>query len=412
MIEKVDLEKKNINDYYQFLEEDKRKELETHFSNLKNKKILYLSSTSEGGGVAQLLKSLVPLFNSGGLSCSWYVMDAPKDFFNITKKIHNYFQGGVVALTNTEKEKYLKINKKVADKLKKLNFDLLVVHDPQPMAVNRYLSFSPSILRMHLDSSSYSISKDNFFPELVNFYDHFLFSLKDHVFTSENYSIASPAIDPLSNTNKPLNNPQEIVKSLGMSLDKPLIAQVSRFDKFKNPTGVVEAYKKLKGDFPDLQLVLFGINNAEDDPEAEKIFEKVKKIATGEENIKLFFNSSSISELDYNEKEIVNAIQRESDVIIQNSYREAFGLTITEAMWKQAPVVGGPAIGVKKQITNGKNGFIAGNQKEVIKKTKRLLQNSKLSAKIGKKAKKSVQRNYLITKLISKHLDLYSNLLN
>ena len=405
MLKKVDLKKKDLSDYYRYLSEEKTKQIERSFKRLEDKKIIHINSTSSGGGVAQILTSLVPLFNSGGLDVNWYKIDAQKSFFETTKKVHHLFQGDEVSLSKQEKDLYLKVNKDIANDLKEIDFDLLVVHDPQPMGCVSFYKKTPAILRFHLDSSQYSKS---FFDDFIKQYDEVVFSDKKHVIEGVEGNVFAPAIDPLSDTNKDLKASRQIIEDLGVDTGKPLISQVSRFDPFKNPLGVIDIYNKAKKEIADLQLILFGIGGAEDDPEAEEVFKRAKKKADNSKDIYLFFYPESIEEIEANESEIVNAIQRESDVILQNSYREAFGLTVTEAMWKSAPVVGSTGVGIKKQIKDSKNGFIIKNASEGAEKVVGLIKDTDLRTKIGQDAKLSVKKNYLLTRLLIDHLTLYS----
>ncbi|MGM0439443.1 MAG: glycosyltransferase [Patescibacteria group bacterium] len=409
MIQKVKLKNKKIENYYRYLNEKEITELEELFDSLDKKRIIHINSTSEGGGVAQILTSLVPLFNSGGINADWYKLDASKDFFKITKKIHHLFQGDRVNLTAKEKEFYLNVNKEIVEDLKKEEFDVLVVHDPQPMGCIKFYKQKPSVLRFHLDSSCYC--RNPFFDDFISKYNKVVFSAKSHVINNMDGTIFAPAIDPLSDTNKKLENSEKIIKDLGVNTMKPLISQVSRFDVFKNPSGVVDIYRKAKEEIPDLQLILFGIGGAEDDPEAEAVFNRVKKKAHDLEDVYLFFYPESIADVTANENEIVNAIQRESDVVLQNSYREAFGLTVTEAMWKGKPVVGSTGVGIKKQITDSRNGFIIKNSSEGASKVVKLIKNQDLAKKIGVRAKKNVRKKYLLTRLLKDHLAIYNKVI-
>lgn len=416
ILKKVNPKKKKLKKYFDIIEKEEATKIKKLFSNISGKRILHINSTSKGGGVAQILESLVPLMQDGGVNCSWYKIHAQKSFFEITKKIHNNLQGEGKSLTKKEKEEYLSVSKKIAEELKKKKFDLLVVHDPQPVGSLIFHNFSPVILRFHLDTSSFKKKDISFFTPIINRADRVVFSDKNLVIKNilPKIKIIPPATDPFSDTNKEMPKKQllKIMEDLGVDTKKPIISQISRFDKFKNPSGVLDIYKEVKKKMPEVQLILFGLNKAQDDPEAEEIFMEVKKKSKNDKDVFLFFNPKEIEKIDFSEKEIVNAIQRESDVVLQNSYKEAFGLTITEAMWKGTPVLGGEGLGVKKQIKDGKNGYIVKNKKEGAKKTIFLLENKKKSKEIGKRGKESVQKQYLLTKLLKNHLLLYLELLD
>jgi len=414
MLRKVTLKDKKLKEHERFLTEREKGDLIEKFSKLKGKRVVHINSTSKGGGVAQILSSLTPLLNSYELSADWFTFKAPEEFFKTTKKIHNLLQGEGEPVTEKEKKLYLSVSKKLAEKVKRLNFDLLIIHDPQPAGVLNFYKAHPSILRLHLDTTGFKKSTAPFLYEIFEKSDHMVFSgdyLAFKEVSDSDVSIVPPAIDPLSETNKPIKNSKKIIESLGADMKKPLISQVSRFDKFKNPSGVVDIYKRTKREIPELQLMLFGIGGAEDDPEAEEVFKNVKEKAGGDSDIRLFFHPESIEHINAGEKQIVNSIQRESDIILQNSYKEAFGLTVTEAMWKRTPVIGGPGLGIKRQIRNGENGYVITTPEEGVKRVIELIKDPKKRRRLGKKGRESVRKNYLITELLEEHLELYRFLL-
>jgi trehalose synthase len=415
ILEEVKVKEVKLKNYFPFINIKERKEIEKYFSKLQNKKIIHINSTSEGGGVAQILHSLVPLLKNGKANCSWYKMRAKKEFFEVTKKIHNIIQGDGEKLTKKEEEIYLETSKKLAEELKKKKFDLLVIHDPQPLGALIFANFDPIILRFHLDTSRFKKENVPFLFAAINNANKVVFSSRALVIKkiTPEIKIIPPAIDPFSDTNKKLSisSSKKIIKKLGLSLENPIISQVSRFDKFKNPEGVIDIYKELKKEIPKLQLIIFGLNKAQDDPEAEEIFKLVEKKVGKEKDIHLFLNPKLIENISFSEKEIVNAIQTNSDVVLQNSYREAFGLTVTEAMWKGTPVVGGVGKGIQQQIIDGKTGYIIKSKKEAVEKILYLLKSKKEAQKIGRKGKESVRKNYLMTRLLKDHLSLYTELL-
>ena len=384
---------------------------------LKNKKIIHINSTALGGGVAEMLRSQIPLEKSLGLNSKWFVLKGNQRFFQTTKEIHNFLQGKKNHLKEEDKNYYLNwLFKKIAPDFKKLleeeNPDIVLIHDPQPLPLIKFIPKNiKTILRIHIDLSTPSPAILNFLKKYILLYQKTIFSHKDYIpkwFPKNRAEIIYPAIDPFIEKNKPLrlSYAKEVIFSFGINPEKPLITQISRFDPWKNPLGVIQMYYLVKNKHPEIQLALVGFMQAKDDPEAIKVFKKVKKHAKGDKDIFLFYDLKQIKAL--SNDLFVNAAVKASDVIIQNSIREGFGLTVTEAMWKRKPVVGGDAKGIKIQIKHKKNGFIVKNPKEGAKYISLLLENKKLAREIGKNAHQTVKEKFLISRLILDHLRMYS----
>jgi trehalose synthase len=420
-LNKVKLIKRSIRDYRSFFSSVEQKKLSSLSGTLKGKRVIHVNATPIGGGVAEMLKTLVPLQTDVGLRSSWYVIEAPKRFFVITKEIHNGLQGKRFMLKRSDLDYYLSVNEKLAGDLSKIKYDVAVIHDPQPMAMIGAYHLSrqrrdqpPMISRTHIDLSTPDKKLLKFLKPYLKAYEKTVFSLASFVprgLRKDQIVVIPPAIDPLNkkNTAFSITKAKKIIKHVGIDPERPLMAQVSRFDPWKNPLGVVEAYRRATKAIPGLQLALVGIRRAQDDPEAIKIFHDVQSATQGDRDVFLF---SSPDELKgHTNDEFVNAIQVGADVILQLSIREGFGLTVTEAMWKGASVIGGPAAGIKSQITNGVDGFIAKTPKIAAKQIVSLLQDSKKQKSIGREAQKTVRKKHLITHQLLDHLKLYKDAL-
>ena len=413
-LKEVKLKNKKIKDYSRFLNSNEKKELKNLSSSLFGKKIIHINATPLGGGVAEILHSMLPLMIDLGIPVSWYVIMAPKNFFEITKKIHNLLQGKKSRFTKKELEYYFLINKKLANEFKKINFDLAVVNDPQPAAIINYFHQKPMIFRLHIDLSSPEKKViDNFLP-IFEKYEKTIFSLPEFVpksFPKSKVKIIPPAIDPLSEKNKIISQKQSrkiLFNKFGISSKNPLLVWVSRFDPFKRPFFVLDVFNFLKKRFPNISLVMAGIFLAQDDPEAEEIFKKVREKTKDQKNIFLFSRLNQLKDL--NNDQFINLIQNGADVILQPSSKEGFGLTCTEAMWKGKVVIAGRAGGLKYQIKNGENGFIVENQKKAVEIIENILENKRKIKLIGKKAHQRVKEKFLLTRLLIDHLKIYKEI--
>lgn len=386
---------------------------------LRGRKIFHINSTEKGGGVAEMLKSQISLEKGLKINSRWIVIRPQKDFFQITKKIHNLLQGKNGFLNTKEQNKYLAESYRIARSLipfvKKERPDLIVIHDLQPLAVGcEFPPQIPKIFRLHIDTSEPSASTIEFIRPFVEKYSKLVVSGPEYRpswYSKKQTAVIMPSIDPLTEKNRimPLENAREILMQFNVHTDRPIIAQVSRFDPWKDPLGVIDAYYRAKNEFPELQLLLVGIFQAYDDPEAIEYFERVKKHDKGDPDIHLFSDPRGFTEI--GNDTFVNAVQTASDIVLQKSTREGFGLTVTEAMWKSRAVIGGNAIGIKMQIKNGKDGFIVSTAKEASRVIIKLLKNPKLAAKIGREAHKKVGKHFLISRYIKENLEVYKEIL-
>ncbi len=406
----VKIEKKSLDSYIEIVSKEKIKEIKDFSSNLKGLRVLHVNSTSYGGGVSEILRTLVPLMRDVGLDAEWRIIYGDEKFFNVTKTFHNALQGMDIRLSQEMRDIYLKYNKKNAENFSG-EYDFIVIHDPQPAAIYHFLKPYPGIWiwRCHIDLTNTNMTFWNFIKPFLKIYDAYIFTLRDYVkegLDKEKVFIIAPSINPLSDKNDPLtpNKSKEIVENYKVDTSRPIILQVSRFDPWKDPLGVIDSYRIVKKQFPNVQLVMAG-SMATDDPEGIKYYEKTKSHAGEDPDIFLLTNLDGVGN-----KEI-NAFQVISDIIIQKSIREGFGLTVTEGLWKSKPVIGGNVGGIPIQIINGVNGFLVNNINECAEKIIFLLKNPEISKKMGEKAKEYVRNNFLITENLYNYLKLFKNLL-
>ncbi len=412
--------KVNIKNYAQFDARQYQKILNLA-KKLTGAKILHINSSGSmgGGGVAELLKNQIPLEQSLNLDSRWLVIKAPVDFFQVTKKIHNLLQGKSGALSIKEKRLYLNqlniLSDEISKYLEKIKQRIIVViHDPQPLPIIDYLPPNAvAVARLHIDLSQPNKLMLDFLRPYLEKAQRVI--LSNHRFrpswlASKKTIISYPAINPLSLKNKTLslNRARSILKKIGLDTTRPIITQVSRFDHWKDPQGVVEAYYLAKKHLPNLQLVLKGDIIAQDDPEAKIIFEQVKKECQGDPNILLQYSPQLPPRVNY--YTLINALQQGSDIIIQKSLREGFDLTCAEAMWKGKAVIAGNVGGLKIQIQDGKNGFLVNSAQECAQRIVELIKNPKLAKKLGQRARQAVQKKFLIPRLILDHLKIYQKI--
>jgi trehalose synthase len=402
----VPLDKLSLENYRQIIGEKEIEQINTLASRLSGKTVVHVSSTAYGGGVSEILQRLVPLMNDVGLEAEWKVIKGKKEFFKVTKTFHNALQGKETELTENMKKIYLRYNEVNAELLD-LDYDFVVVHDPQPLAIINYCSKKRNkwIWRCHIDLSKPNEAFWRFLePPLAN-YDAYIFSLKDYVkspLEMRNVAIITPSIDPLSDKNRPLpeNKILSTLKKYHVDPESPILIQVARFDPWKDPLGVIDAFRLVKKNVPKVQLLLIS-SMAPDDPEGWDYFEKTARHAGEDPNIHLLTDLKGVEDLE------VNAFQRTSAVALLKSIREGFGLTVTEALWKEVPVVGGNVGGIPLQIINGETGFLVNFVEEAAEKTLYLLKHPIEAKEMGKKGKEHVKQNFLITKHLKDYLKLF-----
>ncbi len=367
------------------------------------KKILHMNSTKLGGGVAEILRSLVPLLESVGLEAQWDVITGNEEFFSTTKAFHNALQGQEQRISPEMLQNYLEINRENGKRLS-LEADFVIIHDPQPAALieSRPDKRGKWVWRCHIDVSQPQRRVWDFLRQFVVKYDAAIFSLPRF---AQRLPIPQfliyPSIDPLSDKNREIS-PQEhdqILRRLKISLDKPILLQVSRFDRFKDPLGVIQAYRLVKKHH-DLQLILAG-GGATDDPEGEAVLAEVRQAAQDDPDIRVL-----VLPPDANLE--INALQRVATIVLQKSLREGFGLTVAEAMWKGKPVIGGFTGGITVQLVYGVTGFTVNSVEGTAFRIHHLLDNPEVMARMGQDAREFVRRNFLITRHLGDYLALMS----
>ncbi len=367
---------------------------------LKGKKILTINSTAVGGGVAEILNRMVPLLKELEIDIRWEVIKGGEQFFDVTKKIHNALHGKEVEFSPQEYEVYLETNRA---NIKDIDFsqDIVFIHDPQPLPLVGARSHTQKwIWRCHIDLSQPYKNVWQFLKKFILKYDATVFSAP--AFSQKlplRQFLIPPSIDPLSEKNKPL--PQEIIDKVlekyQIPKDKPIITQISRFDRLKDPVGVIQAYKMVKK-YNDCRLVLAG-GTASDDPEGQIVYEEVKQAAEGDSDIHIIL-------MPHNDLE-VNALQRASTVIIQKSIREGFGLTVTEALWKAKPVVACAVGGIPLQIKHKYSGLLCHSIEGAAFAIKQLLNNPEYAQTLGRNGREHVKNNFLLTRHLRDYLLLF-----
>lgn len=400
---------KSLDDYSEIVGDQVLSSIYRKARRLTGKHILHINATYQGGGVAEILGSVVVLMNDIGIDTGWRILHGTPDFFAITKKFHNALQGAPINLTEIKKRLYIRANEDFS-MFTHIDHDYVIIHDPQPLPLIKYYAKKqPWIWRCHVDLSTSNNAVWDLLKKFILRYDMMIIS-------SEKYRredlpveqrIIQPAIDPLSPKNMEISQGDisKYLKKFGIPRDKPLITQISRFDKWKDPEGVIQVFKLVKKKV-DCRLVLCG-SMAADDPEGWMIYEKVERKAKDlieNKDVILITSENSI---------LVNALQRVSAVIIQKSTKEGFGLTVTEALWKGTPVVSSNIGGIPLQVTDGENGFLVevGDKKGFAERIIQLLKNPELAEQMGKKGKEIVRKNFLITRIISDYLDLLNDMI-
>jgi trehalose synthase len=385
-----------VEDYEQFVGVEVVERVKEKARPLQDLHVANVNSTYYGGGVAELLGSLTLLMNSVGIKTGWRVIQGSPDFFSITKKMHNALQGGEINLSDLKMQIYESVVYENAVR-NHLDHDRVIVHDPQPLPmVTHYQKKGPWIWRCHIDLTSPDGGLWNYLAPFAEKYDAVILTLQEYRRKLETPQVFfMPAIDPFSIKNRKLSEDemQERLDHYDIPTDLPLVTQVSRFDRWKDPEGVIQAFKLARGEV-DATLVLLG-NIATDDPEGEKVYQSL-----------LDYQEERIIILAREDTALVNALQSRSAVIVQKSIREGFGLTVTEAMWKGTPVIGGNVGGIRYQIEDGINGFLVSSIEEAAQRIVQLLKDEELRKRMGQKARETVRKRFLMIRLLEQYLDL------
>ena len=411
VLKEVPTQVKSLEPYLPLIDEETLRDLERLSLRLHGLRIGHLNATSEGGGVAELLKSLNPLANGLGIESKWYCLGPSPAFFQVTKNIHNSLQGGEWRFDVRAHQIFMNHMRRIAKEMETLDLDLAIIHDPQLCLLIETLPwFHRAIWHCHIDTSTPNQSVWDYFYPYLQHYDRVVFCLPDYVNGSlprNRVTFIQPAIDPLNSKNRPLSisNAKEILSRLGIDTDRPLITQVSRFDPWKDPQGVIEAYRIAKREIPTLQLALVGVLAAQDDPEALVVFHQVEQYRGGDPDIHLFADPFQVGDRE------VNAFQTASEIVLQKSLREGFGLTVAEAMWKSTPVIGGNCGGIRVQIKDGTNGYLVNTVTECAERIIALLNDPSARSRMGNKARESVGKHFLMPRFLRDYLQLAEELI-
>ena len=376
---------------------------------LQGKRVLHVSATAFGGGVSEILYTLVPLMRDVGLDSHWHVILGREDFFNVTKLMHNSLQGAPESISDDQWEVFQAFNAMNAQSLEG-DWDVIIVHDPQPAGMKRNAPDRARrwIWRCHIDLSTPNESTLARLLPLIRDYDASVWHLEQYVPAGLDggiRKICPPAIDPLSPKNMALS-PEDaafVCEQFGIDTERPLICQVSRFDPWKDPMGVIDAYRIVREAVPSVQLALVG-SMATDDPEGWEFFHRTFRHADGDPDIKILNNLNNVGAIE------VNAFQSQADVSMQKSIREGFGLTVTESLWKGRPVIGGNVGGIPLQITDGVSGYLVDTPQEAADRSIEILTDPELAKRMGRAGKAHAREHFLTPRLLRDWLDLLTEL--
>jgi trehalose synthase len=378
---------------------------------LQGLKVLHLSATAFGGGVSEILYTLIPLMRDVGIEAEWQVIVGREEFFNATKLMHNALQGNPQDLSPEEWEVYERYNELNAEQLAG-GWDVVIVHDPQPALMHRHVPEKASawVWRCHIDlSTPNEATIGRLVPDLEG-YDGALFHMDQYVPDalrggSPAIHVVPPAIDPLSPKNMALSPDDAafVCDQFGIDVDRPLMCQVSRFDPWKDPLGVIDAYRLVKAELPPVQLALVG-SMATDDPEGWEFFNSTLEYASGDPDIHILNNLNQVGAIE------VNAFQSQADVVIQKSTREGFGLTVSEALWKGRPMIGGDVGGIPLQIDDGQSGYLVSSADECAARSLAILQDPELGKRLGRAGKEYVRTHFLTPRLLRDWLRIFGGL--
>jgi trehalose synthase len=405
MLDHVDVGPRPLSAYTHIIGEDSVEEIRQLAAPLRGARIAQINSTTYGGGVSELLRSIVPLYRGLGIQADWRLISARPEFFNVTKAFHNALQGLPYHLTRAARETYLTYNTRNAQLLDE-EYDFIIVHDPQPAAIRHFRGPHGArwIWRCHIDTSEPNEAVLEFMLPFVTEYDALVFTMDAFVppgLEHQRVVTMTPAIDPLSPKNVGLSEGicQEIRAWRGIDPRRPLVTQVSRFDPWKDPLGVIQVYRMVREEVPGLQLALLS-SMASDDPEVWEMVEQTR----GDDDIHILTNLIGVGDME------VSAFQTSSDVVIQKSIREGFGLVVSETLWKGTPVVANRSGGIPLQMEDGVGGFLVDSTEECAARVLYLLNNRDEARKRGMAGRERVRQRFVITRLLADELRLLATL--
>lgn len=412
MLSSVPTTPKSLDAYRPIIGEQATEEILGLAADLRGARVLHVNATAFGGGVAEILGTLIPLMNDVGLHADWQVIRGADEFFNVTKTMHNSLQGMYFDWTPAMREIWLHYNRLNADQFD-TDYDYVVIHDPQPAAMLTFLEERTGgragrwVWRCHIDLTDAQVQVWDMLRPHVERYDGAIFTLqnfvKDDLRGPEVFCIP-PAIDPLSPKNYEL--PEETVVAIlqryGVDPARPMVTQISRFDPWKDPLGVIDVYRTVKREFPALQLVMIA-SMASDDPEGWDWYERTVRRAGEDYDVRILSNLNGVGNVE------VNAFQRAAQVVIQKSLREGFGLVVSEALWKGKPVVAGNVGGIPLQIQDGESGFLVNTADECAERVAFLLRDPRNAAEMGARGVEHVRKNFLTTRYLRDYLRVFKS---
>ena len=410
MLQEVPLGQKSLADYTHLVGRDLVERVRELAEPLKGKRVLHVSATAFGGGVSEILYTIVPLMRDAGLDAHWNVIFGREEFFNATKLLHNSLQGDEATLSEEQWKLFWEINEMNAKSLEG-DWDVIVVHDPQPVGLRRWAGERAKrwVWRCHIDLSEPNSASIDELEPAISEYDATVWHLDEYVTNGlrgdTRVRIIPPAIDPLSPKNMAFSPDDEafVCEQFGIDVDRRLICQVSRFDPWKDPIGVIDAYRQVTAEIPEVQLALVG-SMATDDPEGWEFFQRTFEYAAGDPDIKILNNLNNVGAIE------VNAFQSQSDVVLQKSIREGFGLTVTEAIWKGRPTVAGNVGGIPLQIVDGETGFLVDSPEQCAQRCIEILSDPELGMRLGRAGKERVRRKFLSPRLLRDWMELFTDL--
>lgn len=412
MLQQVGVDVKSLRHYAPFVGEDVVEQIYHLAEPLRGARVLHLNATAYGGGVAELLTSIVPLMTDVGLDVEWRVIYGTDAFFNVTKAMHNALQGEPLCLSAEAQQRYLEVNQLNSEAFRG-EYDFVIVHDPQPAALLHFLPNRRSsrhwIWRCHIDTSQPNTAVLDFLKPFLECYDAAIFTLPRFVPEAVSFPrlfFITPTIDPLTPKNQPLSleEARRIVGCYNIDVNRPLITQVSRFDPWKDPLGVIDAYKIVRTEMPEVQLALVG-SMASDDPQGWDYYERTVRHAGNDYDIHILHNFHGVGNVE------VNAFQRVSDVVVQKSTREGFGLVVTEALWKGRAVVAGNVGGIPLQVMDGQTGYLVEDKISCAERVYHLLKRPDLRQRLGHEGQKHVGEHFLSPRHVRDYLRLFTELL-
>jgi len=409
VLQPVNVGTKSLADYTHIVGRPLVEEIRVLAEPLQGARVVQVSATAFGGGVAEILYTLIPLMRDVGLDVEWHVIYGREEFFNATKLMHNALQGNPQDLTPEQWDTWRHYNEMNARELS-AGWDVCLVHDPQPAGLFTLVPEKARgwVWRCHIDLSTPNPATIEQLLPYIAGYPESLFHAAQYVPPGMDgtVNIVPPAIDPLAPKNMALS-PEDaayVCEQFGIDVDRPLMCQVSRFDPWKDPLGVIDAYRIVKEQVPDVQLALVG-SMASDDPEGWDFFNATIAHAAGDPDIHILNNFNNVGAIE------VNAFQSHADVIIQKSTREGFGLTVSEALWKGKPFIGGAVGGIPLQVIDGVSGYLVSDVETCADRTVRILADPALGKSLGRAGKEHVRKEFLTPRYLRDYLRIFGRLL-